>query len=224
MSAVAKTTEGAVVTADGSTILEMIGRMAIDPALDIEKLDRLIAMQERLAARDAERYFNQALNDAQSELGPVAADASNLQTKSKYASYPALDRVIRPVYSKHGFSLSFDTGDSPLAEHIRVICYMAHRDGHSRSYHVDMPADGKGAKGGDVMTKTHAAGAAMSYGQRYLLKLIFNIAVGEDRDGNKPQEPTTAFADAARAAIQRLTVPDACDTWWKDNVAAIRGA
>ena len=64
----------------------------------------------------------------------------------------------------------------------------------------------------------------MSYGQRYLLKLIFNIAVGEDRDGNKPQEPTTAFADAARAAIQRLTVPDACDKWWKDNVAAIRGA
>src|SRR5690606_15862485 len=48
-----------------------------------------------------------------------------------------------------------------------------------------MPADGKGAKGGDVMTKTHAAGSAMSYGQRYLLKLIFNVAIGEnDDDGN----------------------------------------
>ena len=104
MSAVAKTTEGAVVTADGSTILEMIGRMAIDPALDIEKLDRLIAMQERLAARDAERYFNQALNDAQSELGPVAADASNLQTKSKYASYPALDDDTRNVLTLYSMT------------------------------------------------------------------------------------------------------------------------
>jgi hypothetical protein len=48
-----------------------------------------------------------------------------------------------------------------------------------------MPADGKGAKGGDVMTKTHATGAAVSYGQRYLLKMIFNLAVGEvDDDGN----------------------------------------
>jgi hypothetical protein len=48
-----------------------------------------------------------------------------------------------------------------------------------------MPADGKGAKGGDVMTKTHATGAAMSYGARYLLKYIFNVAVGEDdNDGN----------------------------------------
>ncbi len=52
-----------------------------------------------------------------------------------------------------------------------------------------MPADGKGAKGGDVMTKTHATGAAASYGARYLLKGIFNIAVGDDdRDGNAPPE------------------------------------
>jgi hypothetical protein len=49
-----------------------------------------------------------------------------------------------------------------------------------------MPSDGKGAKGGDVMTKTHATGAAESYGMRYLLKMIFNIAIGEeDNDGNK---------------------------------------
>ena len=51
-----------------------------------------------------------------------------------------------------------------------------------------MPSDGKGAKGGDVMTKTHATGAAMSYGMRYLLKFIFNVAVGEDdTDGNGAQ-------------------------------------
>jgi hypothetical protein len=48
-----------------------------------------------------------------------------------------------------------------------------------------MPADGKGARGGDVMTKTHATGSAASYGMRYLLKMIFNIAVAEaDDDGN----------------------------------------
>src|SRR5258708_30880683 len=122
------------------------------------------------------------MNGAQAELGPVAADASNPQTKSRYASYPALDRAIRPIYAKHGFSLSFDTGEDAAPDHVRVVCYVAHRTGHKRSYHVDMPADVKGAKGGDVMTKTHATGAAMSYGQRYLLKLIFNIAVGEDRD------------------------------------------
>jgi hypothetical protein len=70
---------------------------------------------------------------------------------------------------------------------MRVLCHVSHSAGHERTYQIDMPADGKGAKGGDVMTKTHAAGAAASYGMRYLLKMIFNLAVGEDdTDGNMP--------------------------------------
>jgi hypothetical protein len=56
-------------------------------------------------------------------------------------------------------------------------------------HRIDMPADGKGAKGGDVMTKTHAMGAAASYGQRYLLKLIFNIAVVVSFDDRLPEGP-----------------------------------
>ena len=58
----------------------------------------------------------------------------------------------------------------------------------------DKPADGKGAKGGDVMTKTHATGAGVTYGRRYLLGMIFNLVIGEDDDGNragKTEEPYT---------------------------------
>jgi ribosomal protein L37AE/L43A len=54
-----------------------------------------------------------------------------------------------------------------------------------------MPADGKGAKGNDVMTKTHAAGAAGSYGARYLLKGIFNVAIGENDDDGNGATPRT---------------------------------
>jgi hypothetical protein len=63
-----------------------------------------------------------------------------------------------------------------------------------------MPSDGKGAKGNDVMTRTHAAGSAMSYGMRYLLKAIFNIAIGEDDDGN-----------AAGRALPRITAEQAAN-------------
>lgn len=170
-----------------SGLMEVIARAARDPSVDIDKMERLIAMQERVQARDAELAFNQALNLAQSEMRPIASNASNPQTKSRYATYDKLDRVLRPIYTEHGFSLSFDEGESPKPEHVRVICYVSHKAGHTRTYHRDMPADGKGAKGGDVMTKTHAAGAAGSYGARYLLKGIFNVAVGEeDDDGNDP--------------------------------------
>ena len=61
---------------------------------------------------------------------------------------------------------------------------MSHSAGHTRKYSTEMPADGKGAKGNDVMTKTHAFGSATQYGMRYLIKMIFNIAIGEDDDGN----------------------------------------
>jgi hypothetical protein len=171
---------------DSATVLSMISRAASDPAVDIDKLERLMAMRERMQARQSETEFNQAMNRAQGKMRRIATDSDNPQTRSKYASYAALDRVLRPLYVEEGFSLSFDNGDSP-AETVRVLCHVSHAGGHTRTYHTDMPADGKGAKGGDVMTKTHASGSAMTYGMRYLLKMIFNVAIGEDdNDGNDP--------------------------------------
>lgn len=197
MNAVTKHEEPHEAVADyASGLLEVVARAARDPSVDIDKLERLIAMQERVQARDAELAFNKALNAAQGEMRPIAANASNPQTRSRYATFDKLDRVLRPIYTEHGFSLSFDEGESPKPEHVRVLCYVSHIGGHTRTYHRDMPADGKGAKGGDVMTKTHAAGAAGSYGARYLLKGIFNVAVGdEDDDGNDPNPLGVALID-----------------------------
>jgi len=155
----------------------------------IAALERLVAMQEKAQARAEELAFNAAMSAAQSEMGRVAADADNQQTKSRYATYGQLDRAVRPIYSCHGFALSFGTDAAAAQDHLRVTCIVTHREGHARQYHIDMPADGKGAKGGDVMTKTHATGAAATYGMRYLLKMIFNIAIGEDdTDGNMPAD------------------------------------
>lgn len=169
-----------------TSLLEVISRAASDPTVDIEKMERLMQMHERMQRAAAESAFNESLTESQSEMRPISADATNPQTRSKYASYGKLDKALRPIYTKHGLSLSFDTGESPAADHVRVLCYVA-RSGFSRTYHIDMPADGKGAKGGDVMTKTHATGAGVTYGMRYLLKMIFNVAVGEDdTDGNAP--------------------------------------
>jgi hypothetical protein len=193
--------------AQAASMLSMIERASRDESVDIEKFERLVALKERQEAKLAEQSFNAAMSSAQEEMSPVRADAANPQTKSKYASYLALDKALRPIYTKHGFALSFDTGEATNPDYVRIICYVSHRDGHSRTYKIDMPADGKGAKGGDVMTKTHAVGSAATYGQRYLLKGIFNIAVGEDDDGNRAgdtQGPITASqAQTIRDLIER---------------------
>ena len=164
--------------------LQMIERAARDPSIDIDKLDRLLLMRERENARVAEQTFNAAMAAAQAEMEPIRFDSSNDQTRSRYASYAALDRTVRPIYTRHGFALSFNTADAALPEQARIVCDACHAGGHTRRYHVDMPVDGKGARGGDVMTKTHAMGSGISYGMRYLLRMIFNLAIDQDDDGN----------------------------------------
>lgn len=172
-----------------NNMLAIINNAAQNPEVDVDKMRALLDMKKEVDAMDAERIFNRAMNKCQGKIGRITADKKNGATKdSPYASYAALDRVVRPIYTEHGFSLSFNTEES-AADVVRVVCYVSHEDGHTRTYRVDMPADGKGAKGGDVMTKTHAAGSAMQYGQRYLLKFIFNLAIGKDDDGNAATKP-----------------------------------
>jgi len=190
--------------------LSLFERMATDPNASVEKIERLMALWERSEARKAEAAFNASMNAAQKDMRPVAEDAWNPQTKSHYASYEALDRALRPIYTAHGFALSFDTGEARRELEIRVLCYVTHTDGHSRSYKLDMPADGKGAKGGDVMTLTHASASGISYGQRYLLKMIFNVATGEgDDDGNAAGQPARA-----------IEAPAGFADWWDDIQAS----
>jgi hypothetical protein len=200
-----------------TTLLDVILRAGSDPNFDVEKFRSLVAIQreeqdrqdartERQAEIEAEAAFNAAMADVQEKMVRVKATLTNISTHSVYADYAAMDRMLRPLYSKAGFGLTYGEEDSPKPEHVRVFCLVTHvpRDeggkaasrGFTRKYHVDMPADGKGAKGGDVMTKTHAAGSAFTYGQRYLLKMIFNIAVSRDDDGNAAGDTDAATITA----------------------------
>jgi hypothetical protein len=161
---------------------------AIQQGGALEVVDRILAQQKAMVEYQAECEFNEALQRVQGQIKHIRADLENPQTRSRYASYAKLDSAIRPIADREGFSLSFNTLPGAAPDTVRVACYVS-RGGHTRTYSLDMPADGKGAKGGDVMTKTHATGAAMSYGMRYLLKMIFNVAVGEDdTDGNGPRQ------------------------------------
>mgnify|MGYP000850367895 FL=1 len=194
-------------TADSFAL--MLERLATNPAADVDKLRALVELHERAEQRDAARAFNEAMTDAQSKMGKVVTDKDNSQTKSRYATYAALDAAVRPVYTEHGFGLSFTTERTDREAEVRVVCLVSHRGGYVRRYEIEMPADGKGAKGGDVMTRTHATGSAVSYGMRYLLKMIFNIATGErtDDDGN------------GAGRVDTVTVPAGFGDWWADLAA-----
>lgn len=217
-----------VVVTDSAALLQVISRAATDPTVDMDKMERLFTMHERIVARNAEQEFNTAMSQAQAKMRRVAVDSENKQTHSFYASYAALDRVLRPIYTDAGFSLSFGTEESQTPESVRVVCHVAHKDGHTRKYHIDMPADGKGAKGGDVMTKTHATGSAVTYGMRYLLKLIFNVAIGADADDDDGNGGNTGMDESVKAdyeaAIEALVDKPSAEKLWKQIAATCKAA
>ena len=228
-----------------SALLAIIARAAADPEVNIDKMERLLVMQQGIVDREAKVAFNAALNRAQAEMTTIANDASNPQTRSRYASYAQLDRAVRPIYTRNGFALSFNEGTADKPDHVRVVCKMSHRDGHTEPYHADMPCDGVGMKGNANMTKTHATGAAKAYGKRYILKDIFNLATAEgDTDGNAPkaeeeekppadydrwQADVRAIADEGTARLQDLWKRSPNDirmftvkyrvTWWDEMKA-----
>lgn len=170
-----------------TAIVSVIERAAINPDIDVEKMERLFALQERMLTRNAEVAFNAAMRAAQEEMPKVLRNKRNDQTSSNYADLEKVNEIIVPVYTKHGFSLSFGTGDTQTLGHIRITCLVSHVDGHSRPYFCDMPLDLAGIKGNQNKTATHAHGSTMSYGRRYLTLLIFNVTLtNEDRDGNQP--------------------------------------
>jgi hypothetical protein len=184
----------------------LVERAATDPAFDPDKIDKLLVMWERTKQSAAEAEFNTAMAAAQSEMDPVRKDSSNPETHSKYASYAALDRAVRPTYTRHGFCLSFNTEDIPTAEEVRVVCFVS-RGAYTRRYQIEVPVDGKGMKGNVNMSRTHAMGSGITYGRRYLLAMIFNLATTDkDDDGHAAGGKSYMGPPAARTADRVIEV------------------
>ncbi len=150
-----------------------------------EQLSLVLDAQERVLDRQAKQEFVHAMMSVQSQMAAITNDSYNEQTRSGYASLEAINKQLVPLYTKEGFSLSFGTEDSPLADHVRTVCDVMHIGGHSREYHNDMPLDMVGIKGNENKTKIHGTGSALKYGRRYLTSMIFNTSTCDrDDDGN----------------------------------------
>lgn len=195
------------------SLLAVIAAASSNPAVDIDKFERLLKMKREIETEDRERAFDADMALAQGKITAAVADKKNDSTHSKYASYAAMDAAARPHYTAHGFSVQFNTEACADTSYVKVLCRVSHRSGFARNSSVLMPADGKGAKGGDVMTKTHATGSAITYGMRALLKMAFNIPVKDkaDDDGNGAGSRATEqfLSDGQIAEIEELLVKTA---------------
>lgn len=167
----------------------IIERAAADPTFDLDKLQRLLDMREAEEIRNADKAFAASHTAAEAEMETINANARNDQTRSRYATFAQVDRDVRPIYTRHGFNISFTTEPMGTPDMLLVVGTLSHRQGGSRRYQVPVPIVTKGFKGTEMMTPIHATMAAISYGKRNLEIMMFNLAIGEDADGNAPRQP-----------------------------------
>jgi len=155
-------------------------QIALQNKAGIDVIERLAALQLQSRKLDAEVEFQDELNRCQAEVQLVALDSDKTGPGGKkWATYKGLDKSMRPIYTAHGFSLSFGTADFNVPEQILVTCLVS-RGLHTRLYQLPMDISGKGPQGGGALSKPHAILAAMEYGRRCLLKMIFNIVTGDE--------------------------------------------
>jgi ERF superfamily len=211
---------------ESASLLAAIIKVASTPQTDVAKIRELVQLHQSMQDRDAQQRFDEALVACQTELQPVTADAVNQHANNhRYASYAALDRAIRPIYAKHGLALTFTTGERSTDTSVEVVAFLIGH-GQSRRYALLVPADGKGARGSDVMSKTHACASAVSYGMRYLATMIFNLAIDRDDDGNaagtKPKSAYRARKDGDYPRVERRirtarTLEELAHTWREER-------
>lgn len=188
---------------EGGAILAMMDKIAAMPDVPVERLEQMFNLHQRVQADQARKEWASAFALVMQEIAPIARDAYNEHAKKKYATHGAIDAALRPIYTKHGFGPTFTTERSDQPDHIKIVGFLVHTSGHERRYEIDMPSDGKGARGGDAMTKTHAAGSAMTYGKRYLLIDMFNIPLTDD-DGKKAGDDGALVSDEQQERLKAL--------------------
>jgi hypothetical protein len=180
-----------------SEMLAMMERLALNPDLPVEKLEKLLDMQVRIMSIEAEKEFAAAMARVQSKLPKVGRDRKNDQTNSMYSTLEAIAAAIKPIYTAEGFSMSFSEAPSPKDSHVRVIGVLRHRDGHKTEHYRDVALDATGIAGKVNKTQTHAEASSITYGRRYVTCLAFDVATGDDNDGNAPKGETISEKQAA---------------------------
>jgi hypothetical protein len=166
------------------SLLNFLARAMADPSINVDKLQVLLTMQHEIVARDARLQFNRAMSAAQGKMQPVLRDAVNDQTKSKYARLETIDAAVRPIYTRHGFCLEFNS-EPTGGSYERIVCEVSHTSGHSKQFQLEAAVDTAGPQGRANKTPLHGLGSTVSYLRRYLTCMIFNIVLADDNDGNR---------------------------------------
>lgn len=234
MNAVTKHEDTGAVHLPADPMVSMIERLVLNPQADLDKLERMLAMKERLDAQNARVAFARALAAARAEIPPIIKDATvdfssqKGRTHYQHETLAGIAKVIDPVLSQHGLSYRFRTCQGQGG--VTVTCIIQHSDGHAEETYLHGAPDGSGNK-----NSFQAVGSAVTYLQRYTLKAALGLSAEADDDGQSaaprrddrrhddaPQFDPQASHDRILRGINAAKTYDALSAFWGEEVEAVK--
>lgn len=169
-------------TLPADPMVHLIERVVMDPNASIDKLERMLEMRERIQAQQAKAAYDAAIAEAKAEIPPILKTGTvdygegKARTHFKHETLDGIAKVVDPILSKHGLSYRFRSKQDDGRVH--VTCVVAHRDGYAEETTLSGAPDTSGSK-----NNYQAVGSAVTYLQRYTLKLALGLSAAKDDDG-----------------------------------------
>lgn len=165
-------------------------QLAVQEGADIEKLEKLMDLQDRFEAKNARKAFFNALSKFQSELpvikkqGLASFDHRNGggNTSYTYAKLEDIAKAIKPLLSANGLSYRYEQQSDQQC--LTIVCIVTHEEGHEERTQMSGFPDQSGKK-----NPIQQIASTVSYLRRYTLTGALGITVSdEDDDGAAYEE------------------------------------
>lgn len=180
------------------TPMEMLAK-AVDQGADLDKLTKLMDLQERWEKNEARKAFITAKAAFYREAPKITKNKHVVHNDFWHATLDHIVEQVAPVLAKHGLTHSWSTAQDDKA--ITVACILTHELGHSEQVSLRAAADMSGSK-----NAVQGVGSTITYLERYTFLAVTGLAAkNEDKDGrNNADFVTTDQADTLQAVAEEV--------------------
>ena len=160
-------------------------QMAITQNLDLDKLEKLMELQERWEQKEAKKLFIAALSKFQSMVPPIRKNkTAKVKTQNgggydyTYVNIGHIGQTIQKALNKCELSYrwEFDEKDGKMS----VRCFVTHISGHTEGTTMEAAADNSGGKNA-IQQKA----STNTYLQRYTLIGALGLTIEDDDNDGK---------------------------------------
>lgn len=183
--------------APNQDIISIIDK-AVVANVDVDKLEKLLALQERWEKTQARKCFFVAMTDFQFDVPPIGKNKEG--HNSRYSDIEKVVTTIKPFLKQFGFSFHFKQTQENGT--IQITCVVSHIQGHQEDTSLSASADTSGNK-----NAIQGIGSTVQYLRRYTLLSAFGLVTADtDNDGQTPAKEEKHISKE-----QEITILSLCE-------------